>query len=139
MTVYAKKIYNENNQRWELLPAYDGYENITGFASNIELCLEYGFEPYTTEQVSLYNAGILAFNSGGTELIDQRTNPDYIQAQKDTQIENITSEMVDVLTQFDISWSRNVTLGLKTAAQMKTARDAVKAEYTQKISEVENG
>lgn len=58
---------------------------------------------------------------------------------KEQEIGALYDEQIAVLTQFDITWSRNVVLGKKTAQQMETARATIIQSYTDRISEVQNG
>lgn len=92
----------------------------------------------TIDEIEIPNDGKpYGFVNG--EIVDLTTTPEYIQAQKDELIGSIMDEQVVVLTQFDITWSRNVVLGKKTMAQMETARDALRQSYIDRINEVQNG
>lgn len=73
------------------------------------------------------------------EVVCVEANQEYIQSQKDEQIGSIMDEQIAVLTQFDITWSRNVVFGKKTMEQMETARDTLRQSYIDRINEVQNG
>lgn len=73
------------------------------------------------------------------QVVDISQDAEYLQGIKDDAIGSIMEEQVAELAQFDLTWTRNVILGKKTAAQFTTARAAIMADYNTRISEVENG
>lgn len=128
-------ILDETNNTY-IRPPKDTYTS-TNYDLDTEQLINDGYIDISDDLLCLIDSGKGLVQNG--TIIDISNTVEYIQGQKDEQIENIMAEQVEILTQFDITWSRNVILGLKTAAQMSTARNAVKADYAQKISEVQNG
>jgi len=135
MGVYAKIEYNNNLQKYELIPAYNGYNGIVGLAESPELCLANGFTEYTTDEISGYNSGSHIINAE-LQLEDISSNVDYITAQKNLRKSQLAKEYASKFSEFDTMWSRNVNLGKKTTAQYTTARSAMQAELLTKLSEV---
>lgn len=112
---------------------YDEDGVFPNFNKNVSKMLEKGYLPYEEVDHALYQAGMKLFVNG--EFVDN-TDPQYIQDQRDNKTEVTMTEYLSALSQFDITWTRNVVLGKKTVAQMNTARSALIATWTQKLSEV---
>ena len=105
----------------------------SAFNQNVEAMTAKGYLPFNEEDHAQYIVGAKLFING--EFIEN-TAPEYIQDQKDQKAEITMTEYLSALSQFDITWTRNVVLGKKTVAQMNTARSALIATWTQKLSEV---
>lgn len=73
------------------------------------------------------------------EIINISNTDEYIMDKLQEQIDAIMDEYVTAIASFDNIWCRNVILGIKTAAQYETARNAIKEEYFTRMEELENG
>ena len=140
MTVYLKE---ENGK---LIPAYNGYNGVTGLADNPELCLANGFFAADESEYSMYLAGQMSY--ANQIFTDITSTPEYIADQKASQLEILTGQYTNDKCERMVSWVSSFINGISTATSLddikskantfKTKLAALQSDYTTKCAEVEN-
>lgn len=73
------------------------------------------------------------------EIVDISQTSEYIQEQKNIQINQIILSYADIFNEFDLSYCSLICQGFDASEDYQTDRDNLISELAQKIAEVQNG